>query len=106
MAKPNAKKLSAEPAASKQDPAPPFVPGAAGGTQHPTVGRIVHYVTPEPLVHRAAIITAVLDGGPGIGVDSIGLCVFLDDQLLFVPSALFDVAKLPGTWHWPEREWV
>jgi hypothetical protein len=41
-------------------------------TENPSVGRIVHWVgLADDCV--AAVVTKVLDGGPGIGIDSISL---------------------------------
>jgi hypothetical protein len=77
----------------------------------PSVGRIVHYVafgTPggeyAAGAHRAAVITDVVNGGPGIGVDSISLCVFNPTGLHFRDRVAQDEdRKQPGTWHFPER---
>jgi hypothetical protein len=78
--------------------------------QVPSIGRVVHYVaygTPggefPAGAHRAAIITEVLDGGPGIGIDSISLCVLNPTGMYFQRRVAFDsTGQTPGTWHWPE----
>jgi len=77
----------------------------------PSVGRSVHYVafgTPggeyAAGAHRAAIIVDVLHGGPGIGVDSVTLCILNPTGLHFrdrVPQD--ETEKRPGSWHWQER---
>lgn len=77
----------------------------------PSVGRIVHYVafgTPggeyPAGVCRAAIVTDVDHGGPGIGVNSISVCVLNPSGLFFNQRIHYDEAEhRPGTWHWPER---
>ena len=78
----------------------------------PSVGRTVHYVDPGGKgrrakatgLHRAAVVAEVLDGGPGVGIDSITLCVLSPLGLHFVDRVAQDEdRKVPGTWHWPER---
>ncbi len=78
--------------------------------QEPSVGRVVHYVaygTPggeyKAGAHRAAIITEVFDGGPGIGIDSISLAILNPTGLFFTQRVAEDqTGQTPGTWHWPE----
>lgn len=94
-------------------------------TQKPSIGRQVHYVL-ENGAHRAATIvnawpdapdgicnlTVHLDGcndfTPGLHMAAPSLIppgAFATGSTLSVGSAHQDeTAKLPGTWHWPERE--
>lgn len=71
----------------------------------PSVGRIVHYVARGsadgvfPPVCRAAIVTFVQDEEE----DVLSLAVLNPSGLFFDSALLYDVAKHPGTWHWPER---
>jgi hypothetical protein len=75
------------------------------------VGRIVHYVafgTPggeyAAGAHRAAVITDLLDGGAGIGIDSVSLCIVNPTGLHFRDGVAQDEQEQrAGTWHWPER---
>ena len=81
----------------------------------PSVGRIVHYVgTPGgefPVgAHRAAIITevspALAEGAvfPFDGAGRIGVCVLNPSGLFFNQGIPYDeTARMPGSWHWPER---
>lgn len=67
-----------------------------------TVGRIVHVVTMGEC--RAAIVTEVVNGGPGIGIDSISVCVLHPDGAQFLFHVVEDAqGKASRTWHWPER---
>ncbi len=80
----------------------------------PSIGRIVHFVAmdgpkPEPTC-RAAIVTAVaepgdelIEVGPDGQVTTVHLCVFGLNGQSFLRYARLQEAKLPGTWHWPER---
>jgi hypothetical protein len=70
----------------------------------PSVGRIVHYVSPRnPSGEcRAAIVT------DADGSDTVGLCVFNQTVGVFGQSFERAVAndeewRAAGTWHWPER---
>lgn len=77
---------------------------------HPSVGRIVHYVsygTPGGEYHsecRAAIVTEVPSAVFGEGQQPVGLFVAN-------PTGVFLNRDVPqdedehrgGTWHWPER---
>lgn len=89
----------------------------------PSVGRIVHYVaygTPggefPAGICRAAVITEVYNGPaarPPAGIviqldaegvcTSVGLCVLNPTGLYFNRGVPYDEARIPGTWHWPER---
>jgi len=66
----------------------------------PSIGRIVHYVQDgDPVRHRPAIITGVLDGG-AITAEVFGL-----GSARFVSGVKEDQeTKAIATWHWPERE--
>lgn len=72
-----------------------------------TPGRTVHYVafgTPKgehpALVHRAAIITAVVDAAAG----TVSLAVLNPTGLFFNLHNDFDpTASRGATWHWPEH---
>jgi hypothetical protein len=70
--------------------------------QHPSIGRIVHYVErgPDHLLpgeHRAALITEI------IGDDHVNLCVFAPLGVVFHLGVPFDATGAePQTWHWPE----
>ena len=72
---------------------------------HPTIGRIVHYVSygtpggefaPE---HRAAIITRVYEDSSENDVD---LCVLNPTGMFFNQQVMHDANHGGGTWHWPE----
>lgn len=69
----------------------------------PSIGRIVHYISPNPPVGRcvAAVITVVLDE-PGSG--PVGLCVMEPTGVFIHGRAEYDEGQTPGSWHWPE--WV
>ena len=87
--------------------------------QVPSIGRIVHYVTPTlvngvPFAHvgqhRPAIIVHVWGDGPDA---LLQLQVFADGNgspyndgapnVVWATSVIHDeVDKAPGTWHWPE----
>mgnify|MGYP000989721294 CR=1 FL=1 len=72
-----------------------------------TEGRIVHYVLPDGIEHRPAMIVRVWDHGTGMS----NLQVFTDgsndqsvDQgLIWRGSIFYSEDKLPGTWHWIEK---
>lgn len=74
----------------------------------PSVGRNVHYVafgTPggeyQAGAHRAAMITEVKFGSPGV----VSLVIFNPTGLHFRANVPYDArGTLPGTWHEPERE--
>jgi hypothetical protein len=84
------------------------------------VGRIVHYVMgPEEYCHslgkhRPAIIVETWDNEKSIdtrpSASAVNLVVFPDGSndfaggTLWKTSVVFSDAKLPGTWHWPERD--
>lgn len=75
----------------------------------PSIVRNVHYVSHGTPVQedgtqayqsvcRAAIITAVTD------TEHVDLCVLNPTGLFFNQSVPYSAdAKMPGTWHWPER---
>ena len=81
----------------------------------PAVGRIVHYVLdrgPRASEHRPAIVVKAAEG-------TVSLQVFTDGHKGDTPAgdeapnvfwrsrcAQDEERKLPGTWHWPEREFV
>jgi len=85
--------------------------------QHPSVGRIVHYVLPSHSARageiRPAIITQVwtdLDHASSPGM--CNLTVFRDQSNDFAEpgygpvwagSVIYSADNAPGTWHWPER---
>lgn len=76
----------------------------------PSVGRTVHYVsygTPGgefSSVHRAAVITEVIDAEGLDGGRVVSLCVLNPTGLFFNQAVRQDeVVKAGGTWHWPER---
>lgn len=107
--------------------------------QKPSVGRVVHYVsygTPGgeyPKACRAAVVTALEPGQPGIDKDRVSLCVLNPEGMFFNQHVKYDdgsgllgdpncsIAEthgnpmrycacgwteptlLGGTWHWPER---
>lgn len=70
---------------------------------HPSVGRIVHYVsygTPGGEYKsemRAAIITRVIDA------ETLSLCVLNPEGMFFNQSVPYNSTPVGGTWHWPER---
>jgi hypothetical protein len=76
----------------------------------PSVGRIVHYVaygTPKgefpANVCRAAIVSQVV-GEPGDAPIRCGVVVLNPTGLFFnVDIPQDEIAKAPGSWHWPER---
>jgi hypothetical protein len=85
-------------------------------SQHPSVGRIVHYVsygTPGgeyPSVCRAAIVTAVDDyqtpsvNDEGLHIGHVSLCVLNPEGMFFNKSVRHSEDEHKGgTWHWPER---
>lgn len=84
------------------------------------VGRIVHYVMgPEESryalgKHRPAIIVETWDNEKSTdtrpSASAVNLMVFPDGSndcagaTLWKTSVVFSDEKVPGTWHWPERE--
>lgn len=64
----------------------------------PSIGRIVHYLTPEG-VHLPAIVTAATG-------DICDLIVFSPRKPAYpVPDVRHaEPVMTPDTWHWPERE--
>lgn len=78
---------------------------ASAPEQAPSVGRVVHYVSPRG-GHRAAIITILDNIGladPFISHPEVSLCVFNPDGLAFLTAVPFDADGEAHTWHWPER---
>lgn len=79
--------------------------------QTSTVGRMIHYVaygTPRgefpALVHRAAVITEVVNDCQDAGSPIVSLCVINPTGLFFNLNVPYDAsASRGGTWHWPER---
>ena len=76
--------------------------------QQPSVGRVVHYVaygTPggefPAGICRAAVVTEVNPEPNPNGL--VGLCVLNPTGQFFNRNLPYDAAKVPGTWHWPER---
>lgn len=82
----------------------------------PSVGRVVHYVSPGsgdgkyPSTCRAADVTEIVDPKtmPGdITEMRIGVMVKNPTGIHFRPlsegGAVYDENKAPYTWHWPER---
>lgn len=68
-------------------------------------GRIVHYVQPDA-VHRAAIVTQVLEPDPDIqtGEHCADLAVFGPLGVHWVMDVPFDAAGTrPYSWHWIDR---
>lgn len=90
----------------------------------PSVARVVHYVVlprgSEVPKHRPADVLEVVDSGEGGNRARVNLFVKFDRGDLGEPvvadpitrGVAFNVAnvpqdevsRLPGTWHWPERE--
>jgi hypothetical protein len=85
-------------------------------SQHPSVGRVVHYVsygTPGGEYTsqcRAAMVTAV--DGPAVDPVTlqptestiVDLCVFTPTGQFFNQGCVqMEHARDGGTWHWPER---
>ncbi len=71
------------------------------------IGRMVHYVaygTPggefPAGVHRAAIVTEIVDEEKGI----VSLCVINPTGMFFAQNLPFSEETKPGTWHWIERK--
>ena len=79
---------------------------------HPTVGRIVHYVSRgsadgvfKPKC-RAALVTAVgaeVEGAEGPVTDETCNLTVHNPKGDFYDVCDHDEGKRPGTWHWPER---
>lgn len=61
------------------------------------IGEVVHYVADGRC--RAAIITSLVHGGPGIGVDSVDLCVIGPMGISFLLEVDYDAQLSPATWH-------
>lgn len=70
--------------------------------QQPSVGRNVHFADSGG-VCRAAMITAVVQGGIGDVIDAVSLAIFLPSGAMFEHHIPYDERKGVGTWHWPER---
>jgi hypothetical protein len=70
---------------------------------HPSVGRIVHYVsygTPGGEYAsqcRAAVVTEVVSEG------TVGLAVLNPTGAFFNQNVKWDEGQAGGTWHWPEQ---
>ena len=73
----------------------------------PSLGRIVHYVDPQPPhFHRTAIISGVWVDAPGSRqVVRVDLHVFVPNGVKALEDVPFNgdlAAEQPGSWHWPE----
>jgi hypothetical protein len=63
----------------------------------PVIARVVHYIEPETLLHRTALITEVV-------IENIVSLAVFNPTHISLPTAInFDeTAATPDTWHWPE----
>lgn len=65
-------------------------------------GRMVHYVCPETMAHRAAIVVNVRDQEDG-NIDIFVFGLPNDGGFFMRVNCVYDKQAPEGTWHWIEK---